>query len=607
MTAIVKKTLGYVVADSILNDIRNKKSRYYYFLSKTIDDTATVQVDSLDYELNARNEMVLLKSITAADVCLVVPRINWASGVLFNSADSGVVAPSNYYCVTAAFNVYKCLYNGGVVASQFEPVGTGVDPVVYPDGYKWKFLFNIPLALRNKFLTYEFMPVVTSLNSRFFSNGSIDSVSILANGSGYSQATTSIAVNGDGAGALLKPVVQDGQVVDVIVENAGYGYSSVSLEVESTQVAASAAVVAPNLSLGDVNNPQAVVEMLTYRGTVDSVIVTAPGAGYTTASAAIVGDGTGAVANVVVANGEIKEIKIVDSGVNYTQATVVITGNGANAAARVAVSPPLGHGRNTPEELQANTLMFFQSLSREKYASVYIDNDFRQYGIIRNPRNALFGSNISNPANANSYAIRCTFGPVTGVSNFAVGDVVRKVVDAIVHLYTIQYITTSTKNAIQQYAMLLSGDGTEIVAGDTLVKVADPSKSLIAVDSVAQALVDTNLACTCYSVGGAGDVTQFPVDSEILNLYDTILPSRRFRVVAQNVTLNLLLLLPLDGGAITTGDVLNKSNSAITFVAGTTVAPNVDKLTGEIILIDTRLAFNQTEDQTVTFRTLIKF
>ena len=604
MTAIVKKSLGYVVADSILNDIRNKKSRYYYFLSKTSDNVGVPKVDSIDYELEARRETVLLKAITSADVCLVAPRINWNAGTTYAQYSSSSATLSNFYCLTAAFNVYKCI-RSGIAGSQFEPVGTGIDVVEYPDGYSWKFLYNIPLALRNKFLTYEYMPVVTSLTSRFFSNGSIDSVAINANGAGYTQSTTTIAVNGNGTGARFTPVIQSGQLIDVVVDDAGSGYSTLTLEVESTRTAVTPALITPNLTIGDVNTPQAIAEMLSNRGTVDSVTLTNPGSNYTTVAAAIVGDGTGAVATLTLVNGAISDIRIASTGYGYTTATVVISGDGIGASATAAVAPAMGHGRNAPEELVANTLMFYGALSREKYGNVYIDNDYRQYGIVRNPRTMLYGSNIADPVNATSYAVKIAFSGGATIGDFPIGAELKKTVAGADYTFTVQSAQVGTQGGVQQYALLLSGPGMELLPGDTLQLISAPTKGIVVQETRNQSLVDSSIGCTCYAVTGAVDVAQFPTDSEIINLYDGVKPSRRFKVVAASAT--ALLLLPLNGGDVVAGNVLNKNNSAITFIATAVVAPNVDKLTGEVIMIDSRSAFNQTDDQTVTFRTLIKF
>jgi hypothetical protein len=97
----------------------------------------------------------------------------------------------------------------------------------------------------------------------------------------------------------------------------------------------------------------------------------------------IVGNGSGAAAEVTVVEGVITEVIITDRGTNYTFADVVITGDGVGADLRTVISPQGGHGSNIPQELLATTLGV--SLNIEDFQSdFFLDNDFRQYGIIKN-------------------------------------------------------------------------------------------------------------------------------------------------------------------------------------------------------------------------------
>jgi hypothetical protein len=101
-----------------------------------------------------------------------------------------------YYVITDEFNVYKCLDSNNKSPSTVKPTGTTVEPTSTSDGYLWKFLYNVPIALRNKFLTDEYMPIITALKQQFYSNGIIQTVRVDQPGSGYSSA--SITVQGDG-------------------------------------------------------------------------------------------------------------------------------------------------------------------------------------------------------------------------------------------------------------------------------------------------------------------------------------------------------------------------------------------------------------------------
>jgi hypothetical protein len=71
-----------------------------------------------------------------------------------------------------------------------------VTPITTTDGYIWKYMYNVPINLRNKFLNAEQIPVSSALTNQFYSNGSLDSIAIANKGTGYTGAT--VTITGDG-------------------------------------------------------------------------------------------------------------------------------------------------------------------------------------------------------------------------------------------------------------------------------------------------------------------------------------------------------------------------------------------------------------------------
>ena len=352
-SSLIKTILHKSIAEGIYNEIVNRNSRYYYFLGKTLawedELSPPTPIDSFDYELKTRNEIMTLKEIKPTDVSFVVERYDWTANVVYdpyddqyslevqginlingglgyglaptvyigsagsvtwtsstaitvgaflkvlvsgttyryyiaiNSGTTGTTAPTHtnnteqangtvtlkhvtvsngggsgaaaettildgavidieltsrgygytsapsviiarvgnggisavgeavvsiapsgaqkledavYYVMTDEYNVYKCLDNNNNAPSTYKPLGTTVDPITFPDGYMWKFMFNVPVALRNKFLTDDYIPIVTSLRNQFYSNGNIQTVRIDQAGSAYTAG--SISVQGDG-------------------------------------------------------------------------------------------------------------------------------------------------------------------------------------------------------------------------------------------------------------------------------------------------------------------------------------------------------------------------------------------------------------------------
>lgn len=586
MTNIIKQNLRSVVTNALLNEVITRQSRYYYFLGKVVDFTGSdgTPLSTPEYEAKVRTELTLLKAISPSDVALVIPRINWYSGMTVPAYDVRATdAIHTNYCMTDTFNVYKCLVQNGV--STAKPTGTGSEPFTTGDGYKWKFMYNVPLALRNKFLTAEYIPVSNSLQNRFFSNGSIESIVINNPGSGYDQNTTSITVNGDGVGAVLTPVVSGGQIVSVVITQAGYGYTYANIEVESTQIATSAAVITVNLTTGDIVSPQSTVEMLSIKGTVDSVNIIAGGSGYTTASASIVGDGTGAIATVSIQSGIISSINITTPGSGYSYANVVITGDGSLASAYANVSPPLGHGRDAPSELGASSIMFYGNMTSDTLGGVSLSNDYRQFGIIKDPRNFSYSTFVTDPESSKHYSVTGIFD----TSDFLPGTAVT----SISGTFTVVTITSGSNGN----AMTLYTNGIAITAGTVLTKL-NTSISFSAITSKAKDLISTSTGSTCYVITGTFVQSNFPSDTVVVN------GTNQFRVVSSTST--KMVLLPINNSTLSNGDVLNIFGGVLQITVTSVINPTVDKNTGSILYIDNRSAFNQTVDQTVTFRTVIK-
>jgi sugar lactone lactonase YvrE len=202
-------------------------------------------------------------------------------------------------------------------------------------------------------------------------------------------------VNVDKSNAKLLPIIDGGQVVGVTVENAGTGYTAATLAISGT---GTNATMQADLNLGDIKSLQANNEILTTSGTINAIKLISGGYGYGVATITISGDGTGATATASIntATGRITKINITNPGQNYTWADIVIAGNGKAGTARAIISPYGGHGKNAPDELFARTLMFYSNVSNDLNQGVTVNNDYRQLGIIKNPRSFLDNTRYQN-------------------------------------------------------------------------------------------------------------------------------------------------------------------------------------------------------------------
>jgi len=221
--------------------------------------------------------------------------------------------------------------------------------------------------------------------------------SVLKYGSGYTKAP-SVSVNGvslsaanikfeaEKTEAILYPYIEDGKIINVIIENGGTGYTYATITTVGDGTNAEFLV---NLSQGDLDTIQSTSELLSVSGAIHAIKVVSGGYDYTGANVTISGDGSGATANATIVNGKITKVNVLSEGSGYTKANVSISGTGNGATARAIISPIGGHGRDPISELYAKKLAFYSNINREKNQGFDVTNDYRQFGIIKNIRNYL--------------------------------------------------------------------------------------------------------------------------------------------------------------------------------------------------------------------------
>jgi hypothetical protein len=302
--------------------------------------------------------------------------------------------------------------------------------------------------------------------------------------------------------ATLKFEGYFGQLIGVQIDDAGEGYTYANLNVTGTGTGAS---VSADLSPGDVNTLQANIELLTVDGRIMNCPVISGGYGYGDAQVTIVGDGSGATATASISQGVITKINMTSYGSGYRWASVIISGSGDGARARVIIGPYGGYGKEALNNLFARTLMFYSNISQDKNQGFDVNNDYRQLGIIKGPR---------------------------------------------------QYGNTNPLTSI--------------------------------------------LASACWVISGSISTSLFPADTLITN----VATGARFRIVTN--TGSSALVQSLDNAQIAIGNTFTNS-SANVFVCSTVTPPTVDKYSGDLLFIDNKEAFTPTTDETVTLRTVIRF
>jgi len=522
MTSVVRPNFHHTMAESIYEKIQNKTAIYHYYLGSVLpyisESTVPRPFNNIDYENNSRNNIVATKQIQLQDVSFTTRRIDWASGVTYDTYDSafeGDFLTYDYYVLTDDFNVYKCLFNNNGQPSTQKPTGVDIDPFLTSDGYIWKFMYYIPLALRNKFLSTSQMPVTKKVKNQYYSEGVITDFIINDGGSGYIASETTTTVTGDGTGADIDIVIEDGEVVGVVINDGGTGYTEAYLNIQdgAAEPGTGASVTLLLSDPGTLDTLQADVESLTVNGALSHILVTTPSAGYTTApTVTISGNGTGATAVATIdVTGAVNGITITNAGSGYSYATVTMSAPSAPGAlpatARVIVSPSGGHGFNAPRELMADTLCFYISFANEFNQGLLVENNqYRQFGIIKDLE---YFNQIRKYTGASASAC---------------------------------YLLEGTINPTD-------------FAPDGIIATSDSTKSLLTITSVT----------------------------------------------------NKILVISRNGSIPEIGDEFFNAAGSNSFTITDITEPDINKFSGEVLFIDNRTAFYSSEEQTVIFRTYIKF
>jgi hypothetical protein len=233
-------------------------STLYCFLAKNDlwpnDSAPPVPTQDQKYIKSVYKNIFVVKEITSNDICPVVQRFDWLSGVVYDyyrddidmfSKDINGYFNLTFYIKNKYDQVFKCLWNNNGQPSTIEPYfepGTYGNNNIFQglDNYKWKYLYTIDSGLKTKFMDTTWMPIPIGANTPnpLMTNagcGDIEVINVTNQGSGFdpANATVSIVITGDGTGAAATPVISNGIITDIVVTNAGSNYTYCNVAVSS--------------------------------------------------------------------------------------------------------------------------------------------------------------------------------------------------------------------------------------------------------------------------------------------------------------------------------------------------------------------------------------
>ena len=286
-----------------------------------------------------QSSMQAVKRVT--DASFVVPRYNWSAGSIYtawsdtNHSDTTVgsfadiVGP--YYAITDELNVYVCVQQGrtseGVVRNSiYKPVDVSYEPFsAGPDGYLWKFLYNVGVYNSRRYLTSEWIPVEHVRDS---SEGGMAADELSA---------SRLAQIGVQRNAV------EGQILGVQIQSNGSGYTT-----------------APTVSIHGKNT--------------------------TSASAYAQIDSSGSIYQVVMKESDGASLFSYGSGYGPETWITISGGGSTQAKLRPIVHQDVGGlGYDPTKDLNSSSLMYSVRLIADENKVFNITNDFRQVGLIKNP------------------------------------------------------------------------------------------------------------------------------------------------------------------------------------------------------------------------------
>jgi len=326
------------------------------------EDVPPVPLDNQKEKYDIYDDIIAAKRVTSDFARTVIRRYNWdlvanpkfdmwkpdysatpgSGGLIGKPSATGAtsIADAKFYVINSNYEVFKCLYNGQTPANlngqnaTNEPKTTpSAGQGTYSGGlfteetgtarYVWKYMFTIPTDDVLRFLSTDFMPIVSATESSRVSvqasavNGAVNVVLTENAGANLPVGTHYAPIIGDGTGGKVSIVVSGGAITGVTVTDAGSGYTYASVPLKT-------------------------------------------------------GTGSGATAFGLFSN------------VGLT--TPVTVGANATGALEPIISPQGGHGSNMEMELNGKRVMTNIRLTYAEGSGDFpVDNDFRRIGIIKDP------------------------------------------------------------------------------------------------------------------------------------------------------------------------------------------------------------------------------
>ena len=416
MKSIIYKDFGITNAQNFESMVSIPLANVYVMIGRSLPWANASNSQILDdtniptpYEtLTQRNELArdgtIMKKVTAADLQLVVPRVDWLANTIYVAFDQDAnlfVKSISTRITSGNVNVSAGLANtvtanGMNLAALTPEVTSGTLITVGNETKEVHFVTPNGSFLR---VNTAFGSTYTSQNLFVITTSDIQYINKFYVRNSADQVFKCLYNNNGGASTIMPEIALDGQLPENAYVETSDGYRWKYLYTIPSGL--------KNKFFTDKFMPvirESIVLDNAGPGRLDIIKITDSGNGYFSGGTvnnysilSVNGDGTGANLTVDVLNGIINDVNILNGGNNYTTATISISDPlklplTPSANLVPVISPSYGHGADPARELGASNMMisldFEGDLEGELPTKADGTDTLRQVAIVKDPQYA---------------------------------------------------------------------------------------------------------------------------------------------------------------------------------------------------------------------------
>lgn len=432
------------IARCFEDSLTGTSSNTYLGIARPVDWTLGIPPQPVETTSSINDvfrNLVALKKITASDINLVIPRVDWTSGIVYSeytenlelyttTSLTALAGTSN----TASIDATANSLSGDASTNYTSSLAVG-DKILLPGTGS----SSAPIVIKE---------ITSFTNSRFLTVNSAFAYSYTGN-TVYKVVNNDIQyankfyvrnskdqvfkclLNASGAASTEMPEIKiDGSLPEsaFITTSDGYKWKYMYTIPSGMKEKFFTADWMPVVSESNVTNAA-------INGRLSIFKIISGGTGYQSGSSAasaqiitVTGDGSGANLTAAVTSGVITGVNILDPGSGYTTATLSfvdpskISGSSANVIA--VIEPQNGNGFDPYYELGAKSLMVSVNLDGTENSTIPTTNasdtfDYRQLALIKNPK-----SNTGSYLSGSNYNATSIITVVPTASNFRLDETV---------------------------------------------------------------------------------------------------------------------------------------------------------------------------------------